>query len=68
MLPKNRKPVAWTATGSLEVFEDVRNASDLESNASPRILQAERIHRRFKVSWPLASALADLAFNSGRPA
>ncbi|MFB9979445.1 hypothetical protein ACFSQQ_14655 [Mesorhizobium kowhaii] len=60
--PEKQKPIAGKATGfqKIEQLPGVFDNSEDRQNA--RLLQARRIHRRFAISWPLANAVAELAF------
>lgn len=66
-LPDMRKPVTGEVTGLLEI-EKLAGAFDrLEDSPNRLHLQAVRIRNRFTMSWPVARAVACLAYGEARP-
>jgi hypothetical protein len=65
--PKRRKPIL-AGTGSLENVIAVRASDEREDSEILRTRQAARLRKRFALSSAVASATADIAFASGRPA
>lgn len=61
---KKRKPIL-AGTGLLEIGNAGANSSS-DNSAIAGILQASRIQKRFAVSWPVARAVAELAFAEAR--
>jgi len=62
MSPQKRKPVAGKATGSLKIEQQASKFDAQENSPNLHQLQAIHIRERFAVSWPVARAVAELAY------
>lgn len=62
---RKKKPVDVGSTG-LHKMGNAGAISGSDSSADPAFLQALSIRNRFNLSWPLARAVAELAYMEAR--
>lgn len=62
MMVEKRKPVAGKATGFLNGVSSLATLDTPDISETRTERQAQRICDRFAVSWPVARAIAELAY------
>lgn len=68
MCSSETRKEAPARTSPQEKKSDLHAAFGLGDTVSIPGLQASRLRRRFNLSWPLALAIAELAYQTGRAA